>query len=457
MAKRLTKREIESLLDVSIGKPTCIDARDAAAGRGRQGFTHVELRANLTPAQAEIVGKKRLSKTAYLPTARRRYETELKSLAEEFRCEAAEKIRKAAASQGIIPGADGTQTFYDRAVIHLEAKGALGDEQAPTRSARYMLEYTEPLNALALEDITVDDVRACVIAARDSPRGGRWAGKQDDDGPKDATAYNILCFIRGVFDDAVDAGVVEASPADSEVIRKAFPRPRAKRIDPFLPEEQARIRRAILEMPGAWHRIAFLILLTCGLRREEVLALQHQDLDFGERPALHVRRAAGEKGGVKETKTPAGCRTIRLSRLTAAVLEEWEEERRAFAARAGVRFSGRWFLCSPHIDRCAHGNSLNRHWARLMASLEGEVPYRNLYQMRHSFAVTMIRAKVDLLTVSRLLGHADPLVTINRYLRWMPDAGHEAAERFMEVLDGYDDVSSYLDVGGRFVGGGKRT
>ena len=79
-----------------------------------------------------------------------------------------------------------------------------------------------------------------------------------------------------------------------------------------------------------------------------------------------------------------------------------------------------------------------------MADVAGEVPYRNKYQCRHSYAVTMIRAKVDLLTVSRLLGHADPLVTIRRYLRWMPDAGREAAERFEEVLDECDDMSAYL-------------
>lgn len=446
MVKRLTKRELDSLLDVSVGKPTCIDSKDAAAGRGRDGFTHVELRANLTAAQSELLGKSRLSKTAYLPAGKRRYEAELKALVEEFERETAEKIRRAAAAQGLVPGSDGTQRFAERMLCFLEAKGDVGESQSD--STKTMLRYSSPLHEMALEDIAVEDVEACVIAARDSPRRGRWAASGDLDGtPKDAVAYNLLCFIRNVLGDAVDKGVIEENVADSKALRKAFPRPdTSRRIDPFLPEEQARLRRAICEMPHTWHRVSLLILLTCGLRPSELFGLQHQDLDlFDENPALHVRRAVDRKtGGIKGTKTESGCRTVPLCPLTARVLREWEAERRALASKSGIRFSRRWFVCSPHVDRCASPNSLNRVWARLIAGMAGEVPYKNKYQCRHSYAVTMIRAKVDLLTVSRLLGHADPLVTIRRYLRWMPDAGREAAERFEEVLDGYDDMSAYL-------------
>ena len=46
------------------------------------------------------------------------------------------------------------------------------------------------------------------------------------------------------------------------------------------------------------------------------------------------------------------------------------------------------------------------------------IPYRNLYQMRHSFASLMISNGEDVLWVSNMLGHKHSSMTLEKYARY---------------------------------------
>ncbi|MFC2057351.1 tyrosine-type recombinase/integrase [Campylobacterota bacterium] len=62
-------------------------------------------------------------------------------------------------------------------------------------------------------------------------------------------------------------------------------------------------------------------------------------------------------------------------------------------------------------------NISSHYWRPTLKKLD--IPYRNLYQMRHSFASHMISSGEDILWVSNMLGHKDSSMTLEKYARYV--------------------------------------
>jgi integrase len=48
------------------------------------------------------------------------------------------------------------------------------------------------------------------------------------------------------------------------------------------------------------------------------------------------------------------------------------------------------------------------------------LPDRRLHDLRHTFATLMFRRGLDVVMVSRMLGHASVQITIDIYIHWLP-------------------------------------
>jgi len=48
-----------------------------------------------------------------------------------------------------------------------------------------------------------------------------------------------------------------------------------------------------------------------------------------------------------------------------------------------------------------------------------DIEYRNLYQMRHTFASMMISSGEDILWVSNILGHRNSNITLSTYAKYI--------------------------------------
>ena len=76
------------------------------------------------------------------------------------------------------------------------------------------------------------------------------------------------------------------------------------------------------------------------------------------------------------------------------------------------------------------GDKISSHyWRPLLKKLN--IEYRNLYQMRHTFASMMIGNGEDILWVSNMLGHKDSSMTLQKYARYIK---HNKRERGMFLL-----------------------
>jgi len=131
------------------------------------------------------------------------------------------------------------------------------------------------------------------------------------------------------------------------------------------------------------HRAILLICYASGLRLAEATHLRIADID-GDRRQFHIRNA---KGG-KDRYVPASPRLLNELR------QYWRLDR------------PQTFLFPGKGGDVPVGPSNVRKACKLAAVKAGIRKKVTPHTMRHSFATTMLEAGVDLMTISKLLGHA---------------------------------------------------
>lgn len=164
-----------------------------------------------------------------------------------------------------------------------------------------------------------------------------------------------------------------------------------------------------LEKPPALE-IAVALALGCGLRRGEICGLDWEDYD-GEH--ISVTKAYGKT----RPKTLNGIRTLGVPSFTADVLDAYASE------GAMVRTS----------EGRVHPDTLSHLWRRFLDSNPQvrRLPFKNL---RHTSLSLMHVSGVDLLTLSRVAGHASVSTTDRFYARVGQEVLDGAAERLGGLL-----------------------
>ena len=165
-----------------------------------------------------------------------------------------------------------------------------------------------------------------------------------------------------------------------------------------------------------------------GARRGELAALRWGDLDL-DAATLRVERALEQTVGrlsVKATKTKAGCRTISLPEF--AVLAMRDHRRATLELRLKI---GAGTLPDDHpIFGDLDGNwpspqRITGRWCDALAARD--LPKVTFHSLRHSHASALIAAGLDVVAVSRRLGHSNPALTLSVYSHLFVSKDSEAA------------------------------
>lgn len=165
-------------------------------------------------------------------------------------------------------------------------------------------------------------------------------------------------------------------------------------------------------------KLPFMILFYCGLRKGELYALTWGDVDL-EKRTIDINKTLGRVSGEGEyigsTKTEDSNRIIKIPQV---VVDEFKDFRsRTYAAKEEYRIF-------------QHGNALYRDTLIQTAMKQGLDPIR-IHDLRHSHISHLIYLGVDIISISRRVGHASPSITLDTY-------GHlyQAAEdKVIDLLD----------------------
>lgn len=180
---------------------------------------------------------------------------------------------------------------------------------------------------------------------------------------------------------------------------------------------------------------AIVLILLTGLRLGEALGLMKDDYD-PERRVLTVRRNVAnvrnrdEDGNLlpgrnlqtTTTKTYSGYREIPLTSQAAAAIERMMKQ----------------FPYSRHIINSSKGEmtapeQIDRTFRRLLDNIGLEKA--GVHKLRHTFASILFASqRTDIKTISKLLGHASPTITLTVYVHIAERIPHEAITPLDEMF-----------------------
>ena len=174
-----------------------------------------------------------------------------------------------------------------------------------------------------------------------------------------------------------------------------------------------------------------LLLLYCGLRRGELIALTWGDISIKNK-SVTVNKAAvfnGNQAMVQSPKTDSGVRTIPLPD---AILDAVKAARRAAKSAmvcpaadgsimSEMAFKRAWESYMHYLNIQAGGRDASRTRPKLSV-IDNLTPH----MFRHTYATILYNAGVDVKSAQRFMGHADINVTLKIYTHLSAQKEQEA-------------------------------
>jgi integrase len=200
-----------------------------------------------------------------------------------------------------------------------------------------------------------------------------------------------------------------------------------------LSEDQ--IRAVLAHLKGRTLGPIVSFLLGTGARRGEAAALRWHDVDL-DKGIVHIEASIEQTGAglrIKAPKTRRGRRNVAIppwlvTELRAYRARQQEQRLSLGLGRAAPDDSfvfARWdgALRSPRW--------ISQAFAQAMKELKINC---SLHGLRHTHVSQLIAAGLDVLTISRRIGHATPTVTLNVYGHMFKNTDARAAEIMQEAF-----------------------
>lgn len=242
-----------------------------------------------------------------------------------------------------------------------------------------------------------------------------------DNGLSANTVNGIITVIKSSLKRAVILGVVNREFSDS-ITR---PKIREKKIECFTLQEQRKIENYIQSNKDK-KLFGILFCLYTGLRIGELLALKWSDFDL-QKCIFTVNKTcmdAWENGRYVKIPLPPKTETSnRIIPIPKQLLPKIKELKKAAKTEH--------FVCG----RGEYGSqvrSYQKTFDRLLNKLK--IPHKGFHSLRHTFATRALECGMDIKTLSEILGHKNPTVTLNRYAHSMLEHKADMMNRLGKLL-----------------------
>ena len=198
------------------------------------------------------------------------------------------------------------------------------------------------------------------------------------------------------------------------------PKLKEKPVECFSLKEQKQIEQAILS--GRKDKLyGILLCLYSGLRIGELIALQWSDIDFTKGILTVSKSCHDGKAGliIDEPKTATSRRVIPLPKQLLPILKGIKKK------------SDSPFVVSAN-GKPVSVRSYQRSFELLLKKLK--IPHRGFHSLRHTFATRALECGMDVKTLSEILGHKNPTVTLNRYAHSLMEHKADMMNRLGKLL-----------------------
>jgi integrase len=188
--------------------------------------------------------------------------------------------------------------------------------------------------------------------------------------------------------------------------------PRVER-DEVVVLNSEQVRSVVDQMRGQIIYPQVIVALFTGMRRGEILALRWRHIDFDGK-ILMVREAIEEtRAGrrFKEPKSKAGTRDISLPDIVVNTLREHRRQQLELRLALGLGKTADDTLLFSRPDGSPQSpHALSKEWAA--AAAEIGLSAIRFHALRHTHASHLIDAGIDVVKISKRLGHGSPVTTL---------------------------------------------
>lgn len=238
----------------------------------------------------------------------------------------------------------------------------------------------------------------------------------------DNTVLQIVGLLKRALTCAMQEGIIKGNPVQGIQLKR-----RQQKVEPLTEHEQQVVEKYIFDAHDPYY-YGILIALYTGVRIGELLALTWRDIDLNSHMLTvsktlgTIKVCDGPNPYISTPKTEAGNRTIPYPKQLQPLLKELKE------------------LGNEYVITTRRGNFMTvfgyqKVFARLLERLG--LKHRGFHSLRHTYATRALEAGADIKTLSEMLGHSSPTVTIARYCHSTDKQKNKLCEKIGDNLKRY--------------------
>lgn len=199
-----------------------------------------------------------------------------------------------------------------------------------------------------------------------------------------------------------------------------------KPVTAFEKWEQEKLEKYCL-LSNKTNYLGIVICLYTGIRLGELLPLTWNDIDFKSgimtisKTAYRIKQNGKPQVVIDKPKTKNSSRLIPLPKQLLEILKR---------AR---RISKSDFVLSTRTGGIVGTRAYQKTYERILKKLN--IPYKNFHSLRHTFATRAIEMGMDVKTLSEILGHKNPVITLQRYTHSMLSYKTEMMNKMGKMLN----------------------
>ena len=206
-----------------------------------------------------------------------------------------------------------------------------------------------------------------------------------------------------------------------------LPKTHEKQVKCFSKTDQQKIEKYILESPKS-KLFGIVLCLYSGLRIGELLALKWKDVDFAKE-CFYINKTCYDswQNGkyLKVVDLPKTENSIRTIPIFKKFLPKLKEIRKKSKSN---------YVVEGKFNQGISIRSYQYTFERLLKKLN--IEHKGFHSLRHTFATRALEVGMDIKTLSEILGHSNPMITLKRY-------AHSLLEHKSEMINRLSKISAF--------------
>jgi integrase len=254
-----------------------------------------------------------------------------------------------------------------------------------------------------------------------------FKARKIDEGLNPNTVGVMQGVLSTALNQAVDDGLIPSNPASR--VKKAVKREQA----PMRSLSQEGATTLLQAAVGTRDEALLTLALRTGMRQGELAALRWEDVDLAGKPSITVSRSADTRTKTRVSTTKTGKeRKIHIGPRTVEVLKA-HRARQLEERMAASSWADHGLVFPNTKGKIRRRDSVMRSLRHLLKEARLPVEVR-FHDLRHTAGTLALRQGVPLHTVSRMLGHSDPAMTLRRYAHVLDDMRDDATRAMDELF-----------------------